>query len=230
MGRYSYDKALRLKHIFSPLFVKGLGMSCADFFSTTHRSGTRAKRIYINNVFASAIRFIMDTCINEDARFNGYRNSYSIYIRRKSETDIDRILKTGIYKGVDLIESEFNFYEFTFYARPGKYAGVRISYKRYQELVGLVNHGKRYIKKKRKVITTKDVVTAMTRMYQVTPKRFIEIIIRHGMEEIRKAVLRNHDVVIRNDSTPINFVIYRPNFAVRKKWAANVSKQNTVAH
>lgn len=228
MGRYCYDKATRLKDVFTQGFVRGLGISSKHM--NTPRRGIVRQTAYVYRIFAEALNEIVNRCIDEDLSFRGIDDSFRIDIRKKSKADMDRIMRiSNIYSNVDLIESEFNIYEFIFYSFGYKrYASIRISRAKYHRMVDLVNKGKRYLKNKKR-LSIAQVCKGVQVKFPNTPPEHIEIIVREGMDAMKKCVVNDLDMLIEQPRIPIRFLVYKPNFAIRKKWAQNKVKTHLQA-
>ena len=224
MGRYCYDKATRLKDVFPHSFVRGLGVR-AEQMNSPRYSITRKSR-HVQKIFAEALNEIVERCIQEDVSFRGIDGSFRIDIRKKADADLERIMRIkNIYASVNLIESEFNIYEFIFYSFGyKKFASIRISHSKYHTLIDLVNKGKRYQVNKKKRLSMSQVAKNIQIKFPNTPPEHIEIIIRQGMDAMKKCVVNDLDMLIEHRKIPIRFLVYKPNFAIRKKWAQNKVK------
>jgi len=148
--QYSYENAATFQDLFSDEFIKKLNIQPSQMEKLVCRRGMRVRKMFVRSVFAVFLNALIDDIIKNNIKFFfGGKHWFYIYIQKITELNFERIINNGkIYQDVDLINSDFNIYEFVFQSKfsekKDKYRRIRIGYKKYKEIVRLVNNGKRY--------------------------------------------------------------------------------------
>lgn len=144
--QHYYKDAKTIKDVISPEFVQTLNLKSYQFDVKTTRGHVRKER-FAQKVFATFLDLVITDLIENNNKFlSPTKNWFTIFIREVSPMNKKKILASKAYQNVDLIQSDFKFYEFVFYSSYlyDKYRSIRISYIKYKELIAKVNEGKRY--------------------------------------------------------------------------------------
>lgn len=148
-AKYDYSEASKIDHIIPDEFCDSLDIKSYSV-KAKHKRGRRVKRRAVRNVFFDFLNVLIEELMEKNHRFvSPTREYFVLFIKEKSYESIRRIYKNGIYQDVDPIQSEGKIYEFFIHfhvdgrvvRRP-----VRISYKKYKELIERVNKGQRYFR------------------------------------------------------------------------------------
>jgi hypothetical protein len=149
--QYDYSNASLMTDMFSEEFLDRVDIKQDQITGIKHKRGKRVRLMLCRNVFSVFLQIVIADCIKNNTKFL-YRGRYwfYIYIKKVTKGNFNRIISNGIYKTVNLIESDFNIYEFVFYSvylNPlERFRRIRINYDTYQQLIDKVNNGKRYYK------------------------------------------------------------------------------------
>jgi hypothetical protein len=215
MKHYCYKNAVHLVDIFSDEFVQGLGIQQDQLTNLKFTRGLRVRKTIARNTFSVFLNELVDECINKDIKFmNGGKFWYYLYLNAISEGNFNRIIKNGkIYTDVNLIESDFKIYEMLMFAkwksRGPDVVKVRITYKKYKELVKKVNEGKRFQKSK-KLRTFHHFTDRVSEKFPSLTKVQIEAIIKEGLYKIHENVIQKKmDMHLKNTRHELNLVFYR---------------------
>jgi hypothetical protein len=148
-SRYDYSEASKIEEIIPDEFCDSLSIKSYQV-KAKHNRGKRVKRRLVRSVFYDFMSILIDELMENNHRFISPSKEYFVFfIKEKSKESVRRIYNNGIYKAVDPIRSDGKIYE---YFIEFHYGGrvikrpVRISYKKYMELVKRVNKGQRYFK------------------------------------------------------------------------------------
>jgi hypothetical protein len=148
-AKYDYSRASRIKDILPDEFCDSLDIKSYQI-KAVHTRGRRVKRRLVRVVFYDFLKLLLDELMENNHRFISPSKEYFVFfIREKSKESVRRIYGNGIYRAVDPVRSEGKIYEYFIEFHFGGRVirrPVRISYKRYMELVKRVNNGQRYFK------------------------------------------------------------------------------------
>jgi len=149
--QYDYSNASLMTDFFSEEFLEKVNIKQDQISEVKYKRGKRVRLMLCRNVFSVFLQILINDCIENNTKFL-FRGRYwfYIYIKKITPGNFNRIINNGIYKTVNLIDSDFSIYEFVFYSvylnLGERFRRIRINYDTYQELIKKVNNGKRYYK------------------------------------------------------------------------------------
>ncbi|UJP63999.1 hypothetical protein [Mongoliitalea daihaiensis] len=145
--KYDYSDAATIEDVLPDEFCDSLEIKSYQV-KAIHNRGKRVKRRLVRSVFYDFLNLLIDDLMETNNRFvSPSKNYFMFYIKEKSFESVRRIYKNGIYKAVDPVLSNGKIYEYFMEFHMGSKVvrrPVRISYRKYMELVKKVNKGKRY--------------------------------------------------------------------------------------
>ena len=149
-GIYCYERASKIKDLFPEEFCDSLFLK-PDEMNVKVSHGKVRKHRYIRRIFFDFLKLMIEDCIENNSKFTApCYPTFQVFIKEKPDFEVKKILRRKAYKMVDLVESDFKIYEFTFFSpymhKGNQYRSIRISYTHYKQLAQKVNEGKRYFK------------------------------------------------------------------------------------
>lgn len=214
MKIYDYSKAAALKDFFDDEFMERLSLRDYQLSNIAFRRGKFVHKKFVRTVFSIFMKAVLQDCIDNDVKFLAPgRYWFYIYIKTKTENELRRIALTNVYKKVNLIQSDFNIYQFCFYSiylpQKDRYRDIRISYDKYHEMVDKVNEGKRYVTKKR-IRRFDHYIPALMEAFPDLGEKKIRMIVREGCYRIQEAlVVKQKDLRMKNTSHKFSMTFYK---------------------
>jgi hypothetical protein len=214
MKLYNYDKDDKLTSFYDTEFLEKLDLKAEQMENLVFKRGKRVKLSFTRSVFVAFMKLVVDDCIKNDVKFVAPGKAwFYIYISKTPDANVERIIRTNIYKDVDMFASGFSVYEFTFYSvylpQGNRYRSIRIGYKKYKDVIAKANTGFRYAKKK-VIRTYHSYIDDLAKVYPGLTIDQLRMIIRHGCWQIHKQVaLDKKDLRMKNTFYKFSMTIFK---------------------
>lgn len=180
--------------------------------------GKRQQRERMRACFVDFMKLVIDDCMQNETVFLGPNMPrVRILICEKNIEYVIKRLKGGAYTDTNIIKSDGKFYEFRFHCsalNPRPWNPVMIGYKKYKELVQLVNSGKRYLEKatdkvpEDKIRKMAHFLPKMKELWPNIPERTVREIVRFAFLQIKENMARNNRILIRSGAKRFQLIMY----------------------
>jgi|GEM_PF-3277376 hypothetical protein len=148
-SKYDYSDAAKIEQLIPDEFCDSMGIKSYQV-RAVHNRGKRVKRRLVRSVFHDFLTLLVEELMNTNNRFISPNKEYFVFfIKEKSPQSIRRIYSNKIYTTIDPVKSGGKIYEYFIHFHLQKKTvkrPVRISRKKYLELITRVNKGQRYFK------------------------------------------------------------------------------------
>lgn len=213
MKHYDYSNATKFRDLFSDEFLESLEIKNEQLTHVVFKRGKRVHLEFIRSVFTAYMKAIVQDCMDNNTKFIAPgRFWFTIYIAKISDSNLNRILKSGIYKNVDLLRSEFNIYQFMFYSpylkKSDNKRRIRINYPKYNELIEKVNNGRRYGRHKERHY--KYYFKKVREQFPGITHDQLDRIVREGCYQLQRTITCDEkDVLLKNSYHKFSMTIFR---------------------
>lgn len=213
-AKYDTSNFVMLRELITPDFMKTFEIPFKQRkLINPNKSSHHGMADMARNAFCDMVRIIIREAIN-----NGYTfqlpdvDEQYIGVYSKSSIQMDRILdeRCKVYKGVDLIKTDFKIYQFFFISNVARIIRqIRVNHDNYKQIENNANNGKIY--KFLVVKKSKDYIEELYPLFPNFTEKQINKILMEGFSNLGKYMLQGNNIFIKNARSSTYMVIYSNN-------------------